>query len=154
MILFLFVLLLMHQHSLDYVMCTKHHGIGFMVTTFSQWQWIYNERYGWNHLVPTQTKTERPWWRQQMETLSVTGLLGQWRQALEFSLICAQINGWVNNGEAGDLGHNHAHYDVIVKGVYSLGLTLPHREHINELIQATLEWGFYFTASIISGWLG
>ena len=79
---------------------------------------------------------------------------GQWRQALEFALICAQINGWVNNREAGDLGHNHAHYDVIVKGVYSLGLTLPHREHINELIQATLEWGFYFTESIISGWLG
>ena len=24
------------------------------------------------------------------------------------------INGWVNNREAGDLGRNHAHYDVIV----------------------------------------
>ena len=27
----------------------------------------------------------------------------QWRGALVFSLICAWINGWVNNGEAGDL---------------------------------------------------
>ena len=27
----------------------------------------------------------------------------QWRGALMFSLICASINGWVNNGEAGDL---------------------------------------------------
>ena len=28
---------------------------------------------------------------------------GQWRGALMFTLICAQINGWVNNREAGDL---------------------------------------------------
>ena len=31
-----------------------------------------------------------------------------------FSLICAQINGSVNNGEAGDLRRYRAHYDVIV----------------------------------------
>ena len=30
------------------------------------------------------------------------------------SLICARINGWVNNGEAGDLRRHRAHYDVIV----------------------------------------
>ena len=28
---------------------------------------------------------------------------GQWRGALVFSLICAWLNGWVNNREAGDL---------------------------------------------------
>ena len=39
---------------------------------------------------------------------------GQWRGALMFSLICAQINSWVNNGETGDLGRNRAHYDVTV----------------------------------------
>ena len=39
---------------------------------------------------------------------------GQWRGALMFSLICVWINGWVNNGEAGDLRCHHAHYDVIV----------------------------------------
>ena len=39
---------------------------------------------------------------------------GQWRGALMFSLICARIKGGVNNGEAGDLRHNHAHNDVIV----------------------------------------
>ena len=38
---------------------------------------------------------------------------GQWRGALMFSLICAWINGWVNNREAGDLSRHHAHYDVI-----------------------------------------
>ena len=39
---------------------------------------------------------------------------GQWRGALMFSLICAWLNGWVNNGEAGDLIHHRAHYDVTV----------------------------------------
>ena len=39
---------------------------------------------------------------------------GQWRGGLMFSLICVQINGWVNNGEAGDLRCHCAHYDVIV----------------------------------------
>ena len=39
---------------------------------------------------------------------------GQWRGALMFSLICAWINGWVNNREAGGLRRNRAHYHVIV----------------------------------------
>ena len=38
----------------------------------------------------------------------------QWRGALMFSLICAWINRWVNNREAGDLRRHRAHYDVIV----------------------------------------
>ena len=41
---------------------------------------------------------------------------GQWRGALMFSLICARINGWVNNREAGDLRRHQAHCDVIVMG--------------------------------------
>ena len=39
---------------------------------------------------------------------------GQWRGALMFSLICAWMNRWVNNGEACDLGRYRAHYDVMV----------------------------------------
>ena len=38
----------------------------------------------------------------------------QWRGALMFSLICAWIDGWVNNPEAGDLRRYRAHYDVTV----------------------------------------
>ena len=34
-----------------------------------------------------------------------------------FSLICAWLNGWVNNGEAGDLRRHRAHYDVIVMSI-------------------------------------
>ena len=70
----------------------------------------------------------RTWWRHQMETFSAllafcagnspvpvnSPRKGQWRGALMFSLICARINGWVNNGEAGDLRRYHAHYDVTV----------------------------------------
>ena len=39
---------------------------------------------------------------------------GQWRGALKFSLICAWLNGWINNGEAGDLKRHRAHYDATV----------------------------------------
>ena len=39
---------------------------------------------------------------------------GQWHGALMFSLMCARINGWVNNGDAGDLRRHRAHCDVIV----------------------------------------
>ena len=39
---------------------------------------------------------------------------GQWRGALMFPLICTRINGWVNNGDAGDLRRHRAHYDVTV----------------------------------------
>ena len=51
---------------------------------------------------------------------------GQWRGALVFSLICVWINGGVNNREAGDLRHYHAHYDatVMMTGYRSAGCWL------------------------------
>ena len=64
-------------------------------------QWFYQE------LLTTLT-----WWRHQMETFSA--LLAIWRGALMSSLICTRTNGWVNNGEAGDLRRHRAHYDVTV----------------------------------------
>ena len=45
---------------------------------------------------------------------------GQWRGALVFSLICAWINGWVNNREAGDFRRHHAHYDVTVMVLWQM----------------------------------
>ena len=39
---------------------------------------------------------------------------GQWHGALMFSLICAWINSWVNNREAGDLSCHCTHYDITV----------------------------------------
>ena len=44
---------------------------------------------------------------------------GQWRGALMFSLICTRINGWVNNGDAGDLRRHRVHCDVTVMQIVS-----------------------------------
>ena len=70
-----------------------------------------------------------PWWSHQMETFSAllaicagntsvpvnSPHIGQWHGALMFSLIWVWINGWVNNGEAGDFRFHRAHYDVTVR---------------------------------------
>ena len=39
---------------------------------------------------------------------------GEWRGSLMFPLICAWINGWLNNRGAGDLRRDRGHYDVTV----------------------------------------
>ena len=44
----------------------------------------------------------------------------KWRRALMFSLICAWIKCWVNNGEAGDLRRHRVHYDVIVMDSHTI----------------------------------
>ena len=60
--------------------------------------------------------------------------IGQWRGALMFSLICARINGWVNNGVAGDLRRHRTHHDVTVMPSISLLLTVTQRR-INQSYQ-------------------
>ena len=76
------------------------------------------------HFLPPQLLG--PWWRHQMESFSASLALcagnspvpvnsphkGQWRENLMFPLICAWINDWVNNREAGDLRRHRGHYDV------------------------------------------
>ena len=77
--------------------------------------------------IPGNKTTAAPsWWRHQMETFFALLALcagnspvnsphkDQWRGALLFCFICAWINGWVNNSDAGDLRRHRAHYDVIV----------------------------------------
>ena len=69
------------------------------------------------------------WWRHQMETFSVllAPCAGKSPATGEFPhtkasdaklwyllLICAWINGWVNNRDAGDLSRHRAHYHVTV----------------------------------------
>ena len=58
---------------------------------------------------------------------------GQWRGALMFSLICAWINGWANNREAGDLRRHRSHYDVTVM-VFVCRRFLPISTHGIEMI--------------------
>ena len=66
------------------------------------------------------------WWRHQMEIFFALLALcagnspvtspgkGQCRGPLMFSLICARINGWVNNRDTGDLRRQRGHFAVIV----------------------------------------
>ena len=69
---------------------------------------------------------------------------GQWRGALMFTLICARMNGWVNNREAGDLRRYLAHYDVIVMRSSTFMplipkcMPLPHLNH--EILYAAQQW--------------
>ena len=55
---------------------------------------------------------------------------GQWRGALIFTLICAWINGWVNNRKTGDLRRHRTHYDVTV---------------MMHMVRAWLCWGLVLT---------
>ena len=73
--------------------------------------------------------------------------------ALMFTLICARKNGWVNNGEAGDLRRYLAHYDVIVM-VLSVEIE-PHRSILLaydtlciRLIKPSKKYRSYFTVSV------
>ena len=60
---------------------------------------------------------------------------GQWCGALMFSLICAWINSWVNNSEAGDSKRHHAHYDVTVMDMPHLMVYLQVRLQTSPITQ-------------------
>ena len=96
------------------------------IWTFYNWKSLYFARW---YIINWQT-----WWRHQNDDVIKLKRFprywpfvwvihrppvnsphkGQWRGTLMFSLICASINGWVNNREAGELRRHRAHYDAIV----------------------------------------
>ena len=81
-----------------------------------------------------------------------SGHKDQWRGAVMFSLICAWINGLVNNREVGDLRHHRAHYDVTVMGLLytrrrHLVIAVPSNDPARELVT------FYSTIPRISWFL-
>ena len=66
---------------------------------------------------------------------------GQWRGALMFSMICA----WVNNREAGDLGHYRAYDDVTVMkiifpstGIHMIKIRML-KDHLNTWEQSLID---------------
>ena len=77
----------------------------------------------------------------------------QWRGALMFTLICARINGSVNNREAGDLRRYRCHYDVTVMtsdlGKYGMTKTLARTLFLNSKVVFRL---VAITGAIIPGW--
>ena len=89
------------------------------------------------------------WWRHQMEPFSALLALcagnspvpvnsphkGQWRGALMFYLICAWINDWINNREAGDLRRHRGHYDVSVMEKTLIGWAHTRDNHCNGFVE-------------------
>ena len=71
--------------------------------------WFHDDVIKWKHF-------QRYWpFVQGIHRWSVNSLYkGQWRGALMFSFICAWINGWVNNREAGDLRRHRTHYKSLL----------------------------------------
>ena len=79
----------------------------------------------------------RTWWRHQMETFSallaicagnspVPGEFPAQRpvtRSFDVFFDLHPINGWVNNGEAGDLRRHRVHYDVTVMDVDDMAIT-------------------------------
>ena len=57
-----------------------------------------------------------------------------------FSLICARVNCWVNNREAGDLRRHRAHYDVIVMKMEHI--THWGRDKMATIFQTTFQMHF------------
>ena len=114
---------LINKNLSDFTTLTTYHW--YLCCTFITY--ISGNNYGI-------TLTEVPenllyiWGRHQMETFSALLAFvrtihrspvnsphkGQWRGTLMFYLICARINAWVNNREAGDLRRHRTHSDVIV----------------------------------------
>ena len=84
-------------------------GTAEAIQRSSQCQWRHDDVIKWKHF-PRYWPFVRGIHRSMVNSLHK----GQWRGALMFSLICAQINRWVNNCEAGDLRRYRAHYEVIV----------------------------------------
>ena len=64
--------------------------------------------------------------------------IGQWRGTLMFTLICAWINGWVNNRGAGDLRRHRAHYNVtVMHWSFVDGIQQPNDLYVHSLYSPT-----------------
>ena len=74
---------------------------------------------------------------------------GQWREALMFSLICAWINSWVNNGDAGNLKRHRAHYDVIVMCYFFHIWSCSIIADFSPVIHILYIYTFYYTMDLL-----
>ena len=75
---------------------------------------------------------------------------GQWRGALMFPLICAWINDWANNLEAGVLRRHQAHYDVIIMRTEIKKQTHVHFTHV---VSTHLRTNINGWSKIMDNWL-
>ena len=106
---------------------------GAVADEWSQWMptlasWLHRRLSWW--------QPKMPWWLNQMEIFSallalcagnspVTGEFPSQRpvtRSIDVSLICAWINGWVTNREAGDSRRYRAHYGVTLMAAGDRGM--------------------------------
>ena len=76
---------------------------------------------------------------------------GQWRGALTFNLICARINSWANNGDAGDSKRHRTHCEVIVmQGNFNInsGFNLHPRQMTFALSGYVLKGNMYLSSGL------
>ena len=107
------------------IMITSWRGYSFRITCplFGTRSAVLTAESHWQKATDTAHR-HFPWLRHQMETFSVLLALcvGNSPVTGEFPsqrpVICAWINGWLNNREAGDLRRHRAHYDVTVMFCY------------------------------------
>ena len=74
----------------------------------NHFSWTENQELSWSTFGKLVSLVGHPWWRHQMETLSVSLTLcvgifshkSRWRGALVFSLICAWTSGDIFHGDA------------------------------------------------------
>ena len=74
-----------------------------------EWSSFHDDVIKWKHFPPY-----RPFVQGIHRSPVNSPHKGQCRGALMFSLICACINGWESNREAGDLWRHRTYYDVTV----------------------------------------
>ena len=97
-----------YKFSVAWMAVVYPHGTYFVT--------LFHNAIQWSILRASQAET---WWCHQMETFSAL---------LMFSLICARINGSVNNREASDLRRHRGHYDGnVMKAVKTINT-----QHIGE----------------------
>ena len=109
-----------HVKTMNYRWFSPHEGGSFLChVAIMRWQywwtWIQYNVIKWKHFP-----RYRPFVRGIHRSPVNSPHKGQWLGALMF-FICARINGWVNNCEAGDLRRHRVHYDVIVMIIKCIG---------------------------------
>ena len=105
LIIYLFIYLSIYLVSYLFIYLYLYHWYGCERTG----PWVHDDVIKWKHF-----SRNWPFVRGIHRSPVNSPHKGQWRWAFMFSLIRAWINGWLNNGEAGDLRRHRAHYDVIV----------------------------------------
>ena len=102
-----------HTFQQQKTLVSKIHGCLHIESRVLPWL-VHNDVIKWKHFP-----RYRPFVRGIHRSPVTCPHKGQWRGALLFSLICAWINDWVNNREAGDLRGHRAHHDVTVMSLTS-----------------------------------